>query len=425
MQTKSAAWFSALTAGSVEWRYGIDILAADEQTPLENPLVYDASAPDRLVPKSAQIQLDVQARTHRQFSLNLRSSDGRYLVGPAGFPSGGAGSPTANGLVWYSARYRPWIDLMTGFDANGDKVYDRTYLGVFVLTNPVTQVRSVGTQTQINLLDKSTLLCKPYLITSATLPTFNKGGHTVGGYAKGATFDGVMSSLATKGGIPANKQNFSPSTLTLPADYSIQEGTEWWQHLQALAGSMAHVIYFDGTGNLVRRPDPLLAVTPSAYTFADGPLSIISEVDRKTDLTATYNHIIAQGASNTSALVRGEAQVNDPGNPYHKNQIGERVCYVGKDGKLNDMTPDPAIGTAAQAQTRAQQVLARSIGQQESVTIKGRNIPALEPYDRVTVAVNDAGLNLDFSIDKITWPLHHDSGGAMQLECSRWFVIGS
>jgi hypothetical protein len=205
----------------------------------------------------------------------------------------------------------------------------------------------------------------------------------------------------------------------------MQDGTDWWTHLRVLAGSMAHVIYFDGGGYLVRRPDPLLQNVGPAFTFTPGPTCIVSQVTRKVLLTDAYNHIIVTGGSSTKAVVRGEAQVNDPTSPYHKNNIGDRVVYVGKDGKFNDMTPDPTIGTIAQAQTRAQAILARCIGQQETVTIKCRNIPPMEPYDKVTVNVPGAGLALDMSVDKITWELSHQSGGGMTLTCSRWFVIGS
>ena len=413
-----------LVGGAVEWRYGVDILAADESTPLENPLVYDQNASDRLVPQSSSVALDVHAKSHRSVTMTLRSSDGRYLVGVAGQPSGGAGSPTATGLVWYNARYRPWIDLLTGFDpTTGAKVYERTPLGIFVLTEPETQVKNTGAMTVLNLMDKSNLLCAPFLITNSTLPTFVKSGTTVGGYASGSTFDSVMADLASRFGVPANRQNFEASALTLPDDYTIIEGSEPWTHLQALAAAMAHVIYFDSRGYLVRRSDPMNVNAPSVYTFTPGPTSIISALTRKTTLASTYNHVIVIGGSSTTSTFRGEATVATRPAPTTATPSGDRFVYVGKDGKLNDMTPDPLIGSTAQANTRASQLLARYIGQQESITIQARNLP-LDPYDRITANVADAGLALDFSLDKITWNLAHSSGGGMALECSRWFAIG-
>lgn len=385
--------------------------------------IYDSSASDRLVPGSATIDCDTGQASQRIFRLTLRSNDGRYLPGPLGYAFGGDGSPIATGLAWFNVRYRPWVDLRTGFDSSGNPVYDRTYLGIFVLTQPAVDANPVQSLVTLSLSDKSALLMAPNRITAANIPTFSKGGHTVGGYAKGSTFDAAMADLALKGGVPAAKQNFEPSTLTLPADWPVLEGDDYWQHLTRLAGSMAHILYFNGSGNLVRRDHPLyLANIPSAYTFAPGASSITSRVGRVIDLANVYNHVIALGANSQTALVRGEAQVTSPQSPYHKNIIGERVVFVGKDGALDDMTPDPAISTIAQAQKRAQVTLAQHLGRQESISIEARQIPALEPYDRITVSVPAAGVNLDFFIDKISWTL---GVGAMKVEAARWFPAGS
>ncbi len=411
MQQKSSSYWTSVQASSAEWNYGVDILQSDEST-----LMLDASS--YLVESSSSVSLDTTQPTHRALKLTLRNSSGIFLPGIAGSPSGGSGSTTASGYVWYNVRYRPWIDLRTGYDSSGNKIFDRTYLGIFVLSQPETDVKVDGTLTALTLLDKSALLTKPFLITNSTLPTFTKNGHTVGGYASGSTFDSVMHDLATRGGIPAAKHLFTPSTLTIPADYSIAEGSQFWDHLQALAGSMAHVIFFDGAGNLVREPTPLLTNSPSVWTFAPGPQSIISEIKRTTDLHETYNHIIVVGGSAQTGTYRGEAQVSDPSNPYHQNYIGDRIVYVGKDGKLDDQTPDPSIGSIAQADARAQMILAQHVGQQESVTITSRNIPALEPFDRVTVNVSLAGLNLDFMAQKITWNLAHNG---MTIDATRWY----
>ncbi len=421
MQAKSPAWWTALASPGPLWRYGLDILASDEVTPLENSNAYDLNAADRLLDQSGSVTLDVTAKTHRTATLTLRNSDGRYLPGPAGGPSGGAGSPTATGLVWYNVRYRPWADLCTGYDANQNPIYDRTYFGMYVLLTPQVDHKPVGTAATLALADKSALLRAPFLITNATLPTFTKSSTTVGGYAAGTTFDSAMHDLATRGGIPLSRQNYEPSTLTLPADYAVNEGTSWWTHLTTLAGSMAHVIYFDGLGNLVRRGNPLLVNAPSTYTFTPGANCIVTDAQRTTDLTNIYNHVIVVGASSQTATVRGEAQLLDAGSPYYKSQIGDRVVFVGAGGKLNDMTPDPAIGTVAQAQSVAQAILVQHLGRQEALSLKGRNLPALEPFDRVTVA-GIAGLNVDFIVNKLTWNLHH---GGMQIDLARWLAVGS
>lgn len=422
MQQKSAAYWTSLVAENSEWRYGVDIVAADEVTPLEDVTILDANASDRMVMKSGAVTLDTSAKTHRGHKLQLRTKDGRYLPGPAGYPSGGAGSPLATGLVWFNVRYKPWIELRTGFTPTGSKIWDRTYLGVFVITQPEVQVYIHGAIATLNLLDKSVLLQKPFVLLSSNLPTWVKGGHTVSGYQKGSSFDSVMRDLAIRSGVPAGKITFEPSALTLPADFNVIEGDEPWTLLQTLAGSMAHVLYFDHVGNLVRRDHPLYLNTPSVYTFSPGATSIISEVDRTVDLTNTYNHLISLGASTKGVLVRGEAQITSVHSPYHKSQIGERINYIGKDGKLGDMTPDTTINTIAQAQKRAQVVLAQHIGRQETIMVKSRNIAPLEPYDRFTINVPQAGLNMDFLAEKITWSMSHDG---MQIDATRWVQVGS
>lgn len=423
MLSKSSAYWSAQQASVVDWRYGLDILASDEATALEDSTVFDQNASDRLMPKSAKVELDTSAASHRQFSLMLRSSDRRYLPGPLGYASGGDGSPLASGLVWYNTRYRPWVDLRTGFTSSGSKIWNRTYLGIFVLVQPEVQVVSAGTTTTLTLIDKAALLQAPFRLTASNLPTFSKSSHTVSGYAKNSSIDTAMRDLATRAGVPSSKLLFEPTSSTFPADWTIIEGDEPWTHLQNMAGSLGHVLYFDQFGNLVRREHPLyLNSAPSAFTFTPGPYCTVSKVDRKIDLQQTYNHVVALGASSKVALIRGEAQVTNLASRYHKNQIGERVCYVGKDGKLGEMTPDPAIQTLAAAQKRAQVVLAQHVGRQEEVGIDCRNIPPLEPYDRVTVAVADAGLNLDFLVDKCEWQLAHDG---MHIDVSRWVAAAT
>ncbi len=430
MQAKNAAWWAALTAPSANWQYGVDVLAADEQTPLEDTTLFDLFASDRLVPDSSQIDLDTSATTHRKFTVQLRNSDGRYLPGPAGYASGGHGSPTALGLAWLSARYRPWIALSTGYSISPAGVvtltYDTTYLGIYVLSQPEMLVYSYGGVATLTLLDKSALLAKPNLITNATLPTYTAaGGHTAGGFLAGTPFTTVMQTLASSGGIPAVAQQIDPNALTLAEDYTIVEGDDWWTHLQAIAASLSWVCYFDSIGKLRVRADPTTVNLPSVLTLAPGAGSIMSEVDRQTDYTQTYNHMICIGASSKrTGTVRGEAEVQDPANPYYKGNIGDRICYVGKDGKLNDKSPDPNLATTAMATTKAGVYLARHLGQLDQIVVSGRNIPAVEPYDRVTLTVPQAGINMDAMLTANTWRLGHQSGGGMQATYSRWYGVG-
>jgi hypothetical protein len=422
MQQKSNAWWTALRSSVVDWRYGLDILADDEQTLLEDPTIFDQNATDQLMPGSGYVQLDVTAAHTRSLQVSLRNTNNRYLPGPAGFPSGGAGSPIATGLVWYDVRYRPWISMRTGFDVAGNKIWDYTYLGIFVLTSPDTQIKANGSQIVLTLLDKSALLSAPYLVQSSSMPLYSSGGIDVGGYASGILFDDAMHDAATNAGVNADQQLFEPSTLTLPTDYAITEGMEWWTVLSDLASSMSHVIYFDAAGNLVRHSDPRLINAPSRYTYAPGPTSIISSIERKGNFSTTYNHVIVLGGSSTTPDYRGEAQVTDPSSPYHANQIGDRLVFVGKDGKLNDMTPDPNIGTQQQADDSAASYLAQFVGEQEAITIMGRNVPCFDAYDRFTVNVPLSGLNTDFLVQKCKWNL--DNTG-MQLDSVKWFTVGS
>lgn len=434
MQSQSAAYFTAYTGASVGWRYGVDILASDEHTPLEDTSLQDMFAADRLVDGQAQVVLDTTQPTHRRFTMQLRNADGRYLPGPSGYASGGSGTSTATGLVWFTARYRPWVDLQVGNSSSGAPTYERTYLGMFVLTQPEVQV---GTQysaaqarTVLTLMDKSTLFQKPYRITNAQLPTYTLGGHTVGGYASGYNVVSAIADLASKAASVNGftlRTAFTPSSATLPVDYSIKEGNDYWTHMQALAASIQYTLYFDHKGTLVARPDPLTTNAPKVWTFAPGSSSTMSALDRVVDLSQTFNHIICVGAGSKKAgTVRGEAYVSDPTSPYHANKIGDRIAYVGKDLKLvASAAADALIGTQAQAQAVAQLALARHVGQLESMSIQARNLPALEPFDRVVVNSSQVGVNLDYLASQITWKFQHTQGGSMSLGLSRWFTVGS
>lgn len=413
----------ALAAADAEWRAGVDLLASDEATPLEAGGLYDLTAADRLLPGSASVTLDTTQAVMRTLTLALRTSDGRYLPGASGYPSGGAGSPTATGLTWFNVRYRPWLDLATGFNADGSRIWTRTYLGVFVLTQPQVQVSVTGAIAQLTLADKTALLQKPYRLTAANLPTYTaSGGHTAAGYAAGTSVDTAMLDLASRGGIPAARVNFEPTTTTLPGDYAVAEGDEPWTHLSALAATLGHVLYFDRVGALVRRANPLALNTPPVWTFTPGPLCTVSTIQRATDFSNTFNHIIVCGGSSATALVRGEATVTDPASPYHSNQLGDRVTFWGQNG-LGDMTPDPTIGTTGAAQAQAQLLLAQHLGQQEAIQAQGRSVPTLAPYDRITVVAPHAGLATDAQITQLTIPL--DTTGAMSLTAAKWLQVGS
>lgn len=438
MQSKSTSWWTALHANVTNWTYGVDLLAADEQTPLENTALTDQFASDRLMPGQSEIDLDTSAKTHRKFTLQLRNSDGRYLPGPSGYASGGAGSPTARGLVWLDVRFRPWIALATGYSVSASGAvsltYEKTYLGIYVLSQPEMQALAYGGIAILNLLDKSALLCAPNRISSNTyIPTYTAtGGKSAAGYPAGYSLTAAISDLIVHAyanlGISgaAARVNIEPNSLTLPDDYPIAEGDDFWTHIQAIAATCNFVTYFDSLGQFHARTNPL-AVTnlPSTYTFKPGPHSIISQVDRQTDFTNTYNHFVVLGGSSKTGTIRGEATIQDPSNPYYWKKIGDRLCFVGSGGKLNDTTPDPTISSVDQANTLAQTYLAAYLGQQEQVQVTGRNIPALEPYDRCTINVAGVGTAMDFMLTSCTWRLGHDQGGGMQATFDRWYTVGS
>ena len=419
----SVSFADALTAADAEWRVGVDLLASDEATALEAGGLYDLTTADRMLPGSATVTLDTTQATLRTLSLALRTSDGRYLPGASGYPSGGAGSPTATGLTWFDVRYRPWLDLATGFNADGSRRWTRTTLGIFVLTQPQMQVQAPGAVAQLTLADKSALLQKPYRLTAANLPTYTaSGGHTAGGYAAGTAVDTAMSDLAQRAGIPAARIHFEPTTTTLPGDYAVAEGDEPWTHLRTLAATLGHVLYFDRDGNLVRRANPLSVNTPPVWAFTPGPLCTVAALTRSTDFSNTFNHIIVCGGSSATALVRGEATVTDASSPYHANALGDRVAFWGQNG-LGDMTPDPTIGSVAAAQSQAQLLLAQHLGQQETIQLQGRTLPTLAPYDRITVDVPQAGLATDAQLTQLTIPLA--TNGAMTLTAAKWLQVGS
>jgi len=414
----------ALTMPGVVWNAGIDLLAADEATPLEPGGAYDLTAADRMLPGSATMTLDVSMTTLRTLSFSLRTSDGRYLPGAAGAPSGGAGSPLATGLTWFGVRYRPWLDVQVGAQpGSGAPLWQRTFLGVYVLTQPQITLNPQQSLAQLTLGDKSVLLLKPYVLTASNLPQYTaSGGHAASGYAKGSTFDEAMRDMATRGGVPAGRLHFEPSAMTLPDDYAVVEGDEPWVHLQTLAAAMPHVCYFDALGNLVRRQNPLAVNTPSVWTFAPGPLATVGQVQRTTDFTSTYNHIIVLGGSSSTQLWRGEAQLNDASSPYHMNEIGDRITFWGQNG-LGDLTPDPTIGSTAAAQAKAAVLLAQHLGQQEAIQIQCRTLPQLAPYDRITAQLAGAGLNTDAQVTQATITL--DTTGQMTLTGAKWIAVGS
>lgn len=219
--------------------------------------------------------------------------------------------------------------------------------------------------------------------------------------AAGVNYATAVQNLIAAGGGFFGFQLSIP-TFTTPA-VVVQEQADRWATAQSWVQAYGHEIYFNGDGVCVSFSEPSLLGIP-VYSIDEGPGGVLVDVSTGWDRVGIYNRVIAVGSNpSASAIYRGVATDNDPSSP---------TFYGGGFGRVPTFYDSPLISSDAMAQSSADSVLRRVLGQTQAVRFDSVVLPFLEPGDLINVTRASLPINADAHlIETLTIPL--TAGGVM------------
>ncbi len=144
-------------------------------------------------------------------------------------------------------------------------------------------------------------------------------------FASGTRLDTLITAVAANAGI--SKLRLASMSETLSTSLSFDRGTPRWEIIRQAAHSANYEIYFDHEGWLVTRKflDPTLS--PISHVFKSGASGNLSTLDRSTNDSRIYNHIVVYGdpASGEQRMPYiAEAKNNNLSSPTRISKIGDR-----------------------------------------------------------------------------------------------------
>jgi hypothetical protein len=208
------------------------------------------------------------------------------------------------------------------------------------------------------------------------------------------------------------QEDFSVVSVNRNTDlliYGLGQATDSWQDIRDLATACGCEAFFDAAGVFVFRPVTDPRITPAVWTFDDGALCTVTEVERELSDDSVFNYVVVKGESTSSQnAVSAVAFDNDPASPTY---------VYGRFGQHPIIVTLPSVTTVDQAQQAANAILYGSLGASETVTITCVPVPFLECGDVVTVSIGDVKADGRYKIQQMTTPL--SPGAAQTLTCFR------
>jgi hypothetical protein len=168
--------------------------------------------------------------------------------------------------------------------------------------------------------------------------------------------------------------------------------------LSDLITSRGKVMFFDYRGHLVVQTAPAGSSGAAVWDASAGPDGTLITGGRTLSRSNVYNAVAvtADGADSTTQAPMAVAYDSNPQSPTY---------FYGPFGQVPEMYSSPAAGSALQAATTAQQMLAKAI----QLSIAGQFTclpnPALEPWDVVRVSYGGRSSDENHLIDSLTIPL--------------------
>jgi len=144
-------------------------------------------------------------------------------------------------------------------------------------------------------------------------------------FDSGITIETLVSSLATNAGIVKKRLAAMPKKLT--SNLSFDRGTSRWDIMRQAATTAGYELYFDAEGFLQTRlfQDP--STTSPLYTFETGASGNLSSLDRSTNDSRIYNHIVVYGdppSGEQRLPYIGVAKNIEPTSPTRISKMGDR-----------------------------------------------------------------------------------------------------
>lgn len=175
-----------------------------------------------------------------------------------------------------------------------------------------------------------------------------------------------------------------------------------WAHLQDMAVSVGHELFFDIVGTMVMPSEQDLLDIDPVWTFdgvtqPDASNNIaLYDPEISWDTEDAVNAVVAVGESASNAKpVRGVAKDTDPNSPTR---------YGGKFGRHVMSVSSVTLTSDGQAQTLARTTLQRNMGLAEAITIPTLPIP-LEPGVPIRIRKDELGIDSTNQVDSYPFPL--------------------
>jgi len=164
--------------------------------------------------------------------------------------------------------------------------------------------------------------------------------------------------------------------------------------LDEVITSRGKIWYWDYRGILVIKDPP--STTSPVWSCDSGANGVLVQMSRELSREGVYNAVVATGeAFDAEAPAYAVVYDNDPDSPTYFNG--------GKFGRVPRYYSSPFLLTNAQAKSAAEKLLAQSIGLPYAIDFTNVPNPALEPWDPITVKVDDR--SEVHIIDTLTIPL--------------------
>lgn len=191
------------------------------------------------------------------------------------------------------------------------------------------------------------------------------------------------------------EMDLAETSRTTP-QLTAEEGGDRWAFATEMATSLGMVLYFDGDGVCVMRPQGAVS-TSAVLTLAEGAGGVLVEAGFRWTREGTYNRVIATGENTgETAPSRGVATDDNPASPTY---------YYGPFGRVPRFYVSQFITSDDQAQDAAAAILSRELGTTRQVNFGAVVDPRLEPEDVVRITRARAGIDEDHVVDQVTIPL--------------------
>lgn len=256
--------------------------------------------------------------------------------------------------LWYDKIIRPWWGFWFGPTDDEDNLYE-VPLGDFMIDSQVND--NFPSSIKITGRDQT----KKLLTSTFTRPTtFNAG----------TALDVLVIAEAGNAGIVDVILPWEAGTAPgLPLAYTAEADSSRYDLLEKILTSMGYEIFLNANGYLVVRPFQDPTTLGPVFTFSADPTSgTLAHVQRRTDDSELYNHVVVRGSSDNNATAYAEVEVVDDLSPVHKDQIGDRVYSY----------PSSVVTDSGAALTLAQQFLSVKALESYEINMDAIVIPWLE-----------------------------------------------